>query len=176
MSALPVPWRSSALHIDDLLSMSRRSVSHSMTGAVVWRCCTRSVGRICCVCYLQSDVVPSQACKLRCTRGFYSKHSWIETRGLLYWFEQTCNNREYTEGSVWDASTVKHKYSWLFVGFRGHAVAQWLRHWPTNRNVAGSIPDGVNWIFHPHNTSGRTMALGSTQPLTEISTRNICWG
>ena len=31
-------------------------------------------------------------------------------------------------------------------------------------------------IFHWHNPSGRTMALGSTQPLTEMSTRNISWG
>ena len=30
-------------------------------------------------------------------------------------------------------------------------------------------------IFHWHNPSGRTMALGSTQPLTEMSTRNISW-
>jgi len=36
-----------------------------------------------------------------------------------------------------------------------------------------SIPDGVTGIFHSHNPSGRTMALGSTQPLTEMSTRNI---
>jgi hypothetical protein len=27
-------------------------------------------------------------------------------------------------------------------------VAQWLRYCATNRNVAGSIPDGVNDIFH----------------------------
>jgi len=27
-----------------------------------------------------------------------------------------------------------------------------------------------------HNPSGRTMALGSTQPLTEMSTRCISWG
>jgi hypothetical protein len=53
----------------------------------------------------------------------------------------------------------------------GHAVAQWLRHFATNRKVAGSIPDGVIEFFH----SGHTMALGSTQPLTEISTRNISW-
>jgi hypothetical protein len=26
----------------------------------------------------------------------------------------------------------------------------------------GSIPDGVTGIFHLHNTSSRTMALGST--------------
>jgi hypothetical protein len=33
----------------------------------------------------------------------------------------------------------------------------------------------VTGIFHRHNFSGRTMALGSTQPLTEMSTRNISW-
>jgi hypothetical protein len=31
-------------------------------------------------------------------------------------------------------------------------------------------------IFHWHNPSGRTMALESTQPQTEMSTRNIRWG
>jgi hypothetical protein len=51
-----------------------------------------------------------------------------------------------------------------------------LRHCATNRNVAGSIPDGVTGIFHWHNRSRRTMALGSTQPLTEMSTRNFSWG
>jgi hypothetical protein len=30
----------------------------------------------------------------------------------------------------------------------GTAVAQWLRYCATNRNVAGSIPDGVTGIFH----------------------------
>jgi hypothetical protein len=29
---------------------------------------------------------------------------------------------------------------------------------------------------HLHNPSGRTMALVLTQPLTEMSTRNISWG
>jgi len=48
-----------------------------------------------------------------------------------------------------------------------------LRHCATSRKVAGSIPDVVIGIFHLHNPSGRTMALGSTQPLTEMSTRNI---
>jgi hypothetical protein len=54
-------------------------------------------------------------------------------------------------------------------------VAQWLRHYATNRKVAGSIRDGVIGIFHLHNPSGRTMALDSTQPLTEMSTRNFLW-
>jgi len=39
----------------------------------------------------------------------------------------------------------------------------------------GLIPDGVIRIFHWRNPSGRTMALGSTQPLTEMGTRNIYW-
>jgi hypothetical protein len=51
-----------------------------------------------------------------------------------------------------------------------------LMHCNTNRKVAGSIPDGVIGVFHGHDPSGRNMALGSTQPLTEMSTRNISWG
>ena len=34
----------------------------------------------------------------------------------------------------------------------------------------------VSLEFFIDNPSGRTMALGSTQPLTEMSTRNISWG
>jgi hypothetical protein len=49
-------------------------------------------------------------------------------------------------------------------------VAQLLKHCATNLKVAGSIPVGVIGIFHWHNPSDRTMALGSTQPLTEVST------
>jgi len=30
-------------------------------------------------------------------------------------------------------------------------------------------------ILHLHNPSDRTMALGSTQPLTEMSSRNFFW-
>jgi len=49
-------------------------------------------------------------------------------------------------------------------------------HYATNRQVAGSTPDGVIGFFQWHNPFGRTMALGSTQPLTEMSTRCISWG
>ena len=45
-----------------------------------------------------------------------------------------------------------------------------------SRKVAGTIPDGVIGIFHLSNPSGRIMILGSTQPLTEMSTRSISWG
>jgi hypothetical protein len=63
----------------------------------------------------------------------------------------------------------------LFIDILFLVGAQWLRHCATNRKVAGSIPDGVGF-FHWHNPSGRTMSLGPTQPLTEMSTRNISWG
>jgi len=55
------------------------------------------------------------------------------------------------------------------------AVAQWLRCCAANRKVAGSIPGIFTGSFHWHNPSDRTMALGSTQPLTEMSTRSISW-
>jgi len=49
-------------------------------------------------------------------------------------------------------------------------------HWVASRKVAGSIPDGFTIIFNRHDPSGRTMALGLTQHLTEMSTKNISWG
>jgi len=55
----------------------------------------------------------------------------------------------------------------------GTALAQWLMCCAANRKVAGSLPDGVIGIIHGHNPSDRTMALGSTQPVTEMSTRSI---
>jgi hypothetical protein len=51
----------------------------------------------------------------------------------------------------------------------------WLSHCATSWRVAGSIPDGVIGIFHWYNPLGCTTALELTQPLTEMSTRNISW-
>jgi hypothetical protein len=39
--------------------------------------------------------------------------------------------------------------------------------------VTGSIPDEVIGFFNWPNPSSRIMALGLTQPLTEMSTRNL---
>jgi len=52
----------------------------------------------------------------------------------------------------------------------------WLSHCATSRKVAGSIPDGVIGIFTWPNSSSRNVALWLTQPLTEMSTRNISLG
>ena len=58
-----------------------------------------------------------------------------------------------------------------FVIYTGYAVAQLLWVYELNAGRSrGSIPDGVK--FHP---SGRTTALGPTQPRTEMSTTDISW-
>jgi hypothetical protein len=51
-------------------------------------------------------------------------------------------------------------------------VAQLVEALRYKPKVAGSIPYIIG-IFHSHNTSGRTVALGLTQLLTEMSTMNI---
>jgi hypothetical protein len=43
----------------------------------------------------------------------------------------------------------------------------------TSRKVAGSIPGEVIGFFSWPNPSSRIMTLGSTQPIAEMSTRNI---
>jgi hypothetical protein len=53
-----------------------------------------------------------------------------------------------------------------------YAVAQMVEE--LRYKVAVSIPDGVFGMFH--NPSDRTMSLVLTQPLTEMSTRNIFLG
>jgi len=61
-------------------------------------------------------------------------------------------------------------FTTLFVLIRGTQWPSWLRHRATSLVVTRSI-----WIFHRLNPSGCTMALRSTQPLPEMSTRNISW-
>jgi hypothetical protein len=56
-----------------------------------------------------------------------------------------------------------------------HNWPGWLRHCATGRKVAGSIHDfhwkiSLTQSFRPH------LFLRSTQPLTEMNTRNISWG
>jgi hypothetical protein len=51
----------------------------------------------------------------------------------------------------------------------------WLRQNDTSQKVTGLIPD-VTGFLNRHNASSRTMVLGSTQPVTEMSTRKILGG
>jgi hypothetical protein len=57
-----------------------------------------------------------------------------------------------------------------------HAVALLVEALYCKPKVAGSIPNEVIVFFIWPNSSSRTMALGSTLPLTEMSTRNLPGG
>jgi hypothetical protein len=60
-------------------------------------------------------------------------------------------------------------------GYRGTRWRSCSRHYTTSQKVADSSPDEA-FFFNWPNPSSRTMALGSTQPLTEMSTRNLPGG
>jgi len=51
-----------------------------------------------------------------------------------------------------------------------------LTHCAARRKVAGSIHGEIIGIFHSLNISGRSICLGTTQSLTEISTWTLSWG
>jgi hypothetical protein len=60
-----------------------------------------------------------------------------------------------------------------------HFLCSWLRNCATNRKVEDSIPDKIIeffFFFNLPNPSSRTMSLGSTQPLTDMSTRDLPGG
>ena len=86
---------------------------------------------------------------------------------------------QYYSASRIEAAVDKSCFNSFYISYTCGARCwwrSWLRHCSTSRKMAGSIPDSVIGIFHWHNPSGRTMNLGLTQPLTEMSTRNISWG
>jgi hypothetical protein len=52
----------------------------------------------------------------------------------------------------------------------------WWRHYATSRKASGSNPDEISGFFNWPNPSSYSMVLGSTQPLIEMSTRNLSGG
>ena len=69
-----------------------------------------------------------------------------------------------------ESSKETCEFPLLHLECRGTAVAQWLRCCATNLKVAGSISTGASGFFID------IKSCRSTQPLTEMSTRNISWG
>jgi hypothetical protein len=73
---------------------------------------------------------------------------------------------------------------WLFLPLSVHEKVYDLRiefckHndlWKIFWKVAGSIPDKVTGFLNWPNPSSHTVSLGLTQPLTEMSTRNLPQG
>jgi hypothetical protein len=68
------------------------------------------------------------------------------------------------------------KYKRLKLG-GGMCLRSWLRHYATSLKVMGLSPDEVDFFFfNLPNPSSRPVALGSTQPLTEMSTMDLPGG
>jgi hypothetical protein len=145
--------------------------------AVLMETESKALGQTWC-CHCTSDsllayhfkILPAKNHALNCT--FSHASSLMETSYLI---GQIFNH-------VYESSLSKQLkifmclYGTFNLVYEYHLVAQWLRYCATNRKFAGSIPDGVIGFFHWLNPSDRTIALGSTQPLTEMSTRSISWG
>jgi hypothetical protein len=70
-----------------------------------------------------------------------------------------------------------HLTQWIICCRRCEVRSTWQRSWlghcATSRKVTGSSPDDVIGFFNLPNPSSHTIALGSTRPLTETSTRNL---
>ena len=105
-------------------------------------------------------------------------HSCIESHVLLLSLVcPPCCNLPKTAGVVCFPPTLHSHPPWklansnLYMWAGGTRWHSWLRHCATSRKVAGSV-ESIHW----HNPSGRTMTLGLTQPLTEMSSRNNSWG
>jgi hypothetical protein len=72
-----------------------------------------------------------------------------------------------------DALILHESYTFYIVvlSFYYFSESRWLRRYATSRKVSGSGPDEVIDFFSLPNPSSPTMALGFTQPLTEMSVR-----
>jgi hypothetical protein len=140
-------WQSTSSLISIIFSFSSRSSSS-------------------CLCLLHSipvpSVFPSIFPSLMCFRMQsllkIDQYSWPSFVLLYVWLFSSltlcCTSLYFSHGTPWSS---------------------WLWHCITSRKVAGSIPGDVTEILHWYNPSGRTMPLGSTQLVTEKSTRNISW-
>jgi hypothetical protein len=105
-------------------------------------------------------------------------------KGICYSFTTVPNLTnliQRTDGHILDiiveCQTVWIQWYWLFnisvcVCIHG---GTWWHSW-LSHCAASSIPDGVIGILHCLNRSNHNMARGSTQPLSEMSTRSISWG
>jgi hypothetical protein len=99
-------------------------------------------------------------------------YAWKELKECLLLFSS-----EFVFFSFNITNTVKNYFiSIYYLITWGTLWRSWLRHCATSQKVLGSIPAGVMVIFYWHYPSGRVLVLESTQPLTEMSTRNISWG
>jgi hypothetical protein len=88
-----------------------------------------------------------------------------QPQAFLNWKFQCCNSSIH-DHSLQVCNNTHYTYSTSDILTR-------LKYTSTRRTVAGSTPDEGIGFFNWPNTSSRTTALGLTQPLTEMSARNL---
>jgi hypothetical protein len=134
------------------------------------------------ICHTRNHRATSQAVN----RKLRSTDVWVVTDDLrVNQTSSSCRPRETEKKLIicfLSSFPVGGFFFWYFrywnlsnvtVIFRGTRQRNWLRHYATSQKVAASIPDEVIGFFNCPNPSSRTMALGSTQSLTEMITRNL---
>jgi hypothetical protein len=89
------------------------------------------------------------------------------------------NNRQFYKILVWDTIPLSETKlifmsGWLYVW--GVWWCNWLRHYATSQKPVGSISDEVLNFSTDQILSATLWPLGSTQPVTKLSTRNIPGG
>ena len=95
----------------------------------------------------------------------------------LYWYDITYTLSQimlkYNAGFTWEqGKTYFGLYIIYLYIYMGHALAQLVEAMRYKSEGRGFDSRWCQW----HNPSGRTVVLGSTQPVTEMSTRNTSWG
>jgi hypothetical protein len=73
---------------------------------------------------------------------------------------------------IWDCLWLRVLSDYVCMLCRSLTLMEFSFHCATRRKVAGSNPDVIGFFNWP-NPSSCTVSLGSTQPLTEMSTRNL---
>jgi hypothetical protein len=110
--------------------------------------------------------------KLRSTRYWHKWTVQYSHHGLFRTGPVCMLHRDAARHSILDRAARKSSqfedfcHNIFFLGIH------WLRHYTASRKLAGSIPDEVTGFFSWSKPSSRTVALWSTQLLTEMSTRN----
>ena len=118
-----------------------------------------------------------------CSRLRYCLHFWVRFLKGPAKVREALMSPMTTNVQIWHTRWRKSSIEGCFYLIlcctlfkRGTRGGSCLRHCTSSRKVAGSFSNGVIEDFHWRISSALTLFLGTTQPLTKVSTRGIFWG
>jgi hypothetical protein len=118
---------------------------------------------------------------LSCENGYRSSFPKCGQLGMLNGV-QNAENKYLYHNPEWIAQSGLGTFNFLVWPVRRADLTtfmcrmSWNLGTSTSWNPQGLSSPVMGLLYLYHNPSGRTMALGLTQPPTEMSTRNIPWG